>query len=123
MSVCPACGSEFTYLGRGRPRTYCVDCTPPGCSGSERLNATLEANRERLEQDRREAHEAWMARWRESLRQRKEQVEANRRKTSARGVTFRRGEREGQRRRRNLYRPSPRPGRYCGDRNTWSCLG
>jgi hypothetical protein len=48
-----------------------------------RREAWLEANRERFEQERREAHEASMARWRESLRQRKEQVEANRRKREA----------------------------------------
>ena len=84
MSVCPACGSQFAYSGRGRPRTYCVDCTPPGSNGTVRREAWLEANRERLEQKRREAHEAWMARWRESLRQRKEQIEENRRRREAR---------------------------------------
>jgi hypothetical protein len=48
-----------------------------------RREAWFRANRERLEQERREAHEAWMACWRESLRQRKEQIEANRRKREA----------------------------------------
>jgi len=82
--TCPSCGARMTYSGRGRPRTYCASCTPAGCNGTVRKNAWLEANREQLEEERREAHEAWMARWRESLRQRKEQIEENRRRREAR---------------------------------------
>ena len=84
MSVCLACGSEFAYSGRGRPRTYCVDCSPPGSNGTVRREAWFAANRDRLEHERREAHEAWMARWRESLRQHKELIEKNRREREAR---------------------------------------
>ena len=84
MSVCPARGSETAYSGQGRPRTYWVDCSPPGSNGTVRREAWFRANRERLEQERREAHEACMPRWRELLRQRKEQTEEKRRRREAR---------------------------------------
>jgi hypothetical protein len=77
---CASCDAPMIYSGRGRPRTYCADCTPAGCNGTVRKNAWLEANKERLEQERREAHEAFMAAWGKSLREHNERMEANRRK-------------------------------------------
>lgn len=75
---CPACGEEVVYKGRGRPRTYCEACCPPGCSGTARLWARLEGRREELEAERHRKHEAWMAEWRENMRQYKRTIAANR---------------------------------------------
>jgi hypothetical protein len=84
--VCPSCGTEIVYSGRGRPRVYCSDCTPAGCSGTQRHAAWYAANKDRLEAERREAHAARMAEWRESMRQNRETMARNRRRMEAKSA-------------------------------------
>lgn len=35
---CRRCDRRFTYSGKGRPRAYCPDCSPPGTRHPERLS-------------------------------------------------------------------------------------
>ena len=72
--TCAACKGPIEGDRSGRRKFYAT-CTPPGGGGAAWKKAWLEANRERLEREHREAREAWMALWRESLRQRKGQIE------------------------------------------------
>ncbi len=43
--TCAACGTNFAYEGRGRPRRYCRECVPPGTT-----NAWRAANPQRVAQ-------------------------------------------------------------------------
>jgi hypothetical protein len=79
VKTCPACGAEIAYRGRGRPRTYCESCTPPGSGRAAWSAAWYAANRERLEAERKKAHAARMAQWRANMKRNRETMAANRR--------------------------------------------
>jgi len=79
VKTCPACGAAIAYRGRGRPRTYCEDCTPPGSGRAAWSAAWYAANRDRLEAERREAIAAHNAALRAGVRRRKATMAANRR--------------------------------------------
>lgn len=81
--TCPACGNEILYGGRGRPRRYCEECTPPGSSTSAWFEAWLAEHREEIEAERKERHAAWMTEWRAQLKQNKATMAANRRALEA----------------------------------------
>jgi hypothetical protein len=77
--TCPACKGPIEGDRSGR-RKFCATCTPPGSGGAAWKKAWLEANRERLEQERQREREGMLARLRENVARRKALAEKNRRK-------------------------------------------